>query len=210
MSSPSPRRPSTLAADRVRAMPRPLGASAASPYGKPRDMSPAPRATSSAGAAAASGNAARPASRGAPASAPAKASRSTAIGSAAREKRDHVFVTSIVVAFVLLTVALAAVKMNGSMQQDRSRTAVSGTLSKVYEQQTAFRILNQRFATWPELKARGMTVPETQRVVAANASRSHWFMSVRDTSTGIICSRTGELFDDSPFDRQPSCSGTAK
>jgi hypothetical protein len=35
-------------------------------------------------------------------------------------------------------------------------------------------------------------------------------MSVRDTSTGIVCSRTGELFDDSPLDRQPSCSGTGK
>ena len=162
------------------------------------------------GAPGASGNAARPAARPAPVAARAKPSASLAIGSAAREKRDHVFVTSIVVAFVFLTVAMAGVKMNGSMQQDRSRTAVTGTLSKVYEQQTAFRILNRRFATWPELQERGMAMPELQRVVASNASRSHWFMSVRDTSTGIVCSRTGELFDDSPLDRQPSCSGTGK
>ena len=130
--------------------------------------------------------------------------------SAAREQRDHVFVTSIVVAFVLLTAAIAGVKVSGSMKADRSRTAIAGTLTKVYEQQTAFRVLNRRFATWPELRARGMTLPEQQRVVASNASRSHWFMSVRDSSTGIICSRTGELFDDSPFDRQPSCSDSTR
>lgn len=167
-------------------------------------------ATLPAGAAGASGNAARPVARPVAAAARAKPSASTAIGSAAREKRDHVFVTSIVVAFVFLTVAIAGVKMNGSMQQDRSRTAMTGTLTKVHEQQTAFRILNQRFATWPELRERGMSLPEAQRVVASNASRSHWYMSVRDTSTGIICSRTGELFDDSPLDRTPSCSGAAK
>lgn len=133
--------------------------------------------------------------------------RATLVGSAAREQRDNVFVTSVVVAFVFLTVAIASVKVRGSMQQDASRTAIAGTLTQVYEQQTAFRVLNRRFATWPELQARGMTLPGEQRVVATNASRSHWFMAVRDTATGIVCSRTGELFDDSPFARQPSCSG---
>lgn len=132
------------------------------------------------------------------------------VSSAAREQRDSVFVTSIVVAFVLLTLAIAGVKVSGTMKADRSRTAVAGTLTKVYEQQTAFRVLNQRFATWPELRARGMSLPEQQRVVASNASRSHWFMSVRDTNTGIVCSRTGELFDDSPYDRQPNCSDASR
>lgn len=126
--------------------------------------------------------------------------------SVTRAQRDNVLVTSLVVVFVLLTVVIAGLKVRGSMTADRSASAVTGTLTRVYEQQSAFRILNQRFATWPELRARGMTLPSEQRVVESNASRSHWFMSVRDTSTGIICSRTGELFDDSPLDRTPSCS----
>jgi hypothetical protein len=139
---------------------------------------------------------------GAPDAAPAPVTTS-----ATRAERDNVLVTSLVVVFVLLTIAIASIKVSGSVKADRSRTAVSGTLSKVYQQQSAFRILNQRFATWPELRARGMSLPREQRVVSSNASRSHWFMSVRDTNTGIICSRTGELFDDSPLDRKPSCSG---
>lgn len=132
------------------------------------------------------------------------AAPSTAMAS--REQRDNVFVTSIVVAFVFLTLAIAGVKVSSSMQHDRSRTAIAGTLTKAYEQQTAFRIINQRFATWPELEARGMSLLPEQQVLASRASRSHWFMQVRDEGTGIICSRTGELFDDSPFDRTPSCS----
>jgi hypothetical protein len=138
---------------------------------------------------------------------PQAAPLTAAVGtSVARADRDNVVVTSLVVVFVMLTIAIASVTVNGNMKADRSRTAVSGTLTKVYQQQSAFRILNQRFATWPELRARGMTLPTDQRVVASNASRSHWFMSVRDTNTGIICSRTGELFDESPLERTPSCA----
>jgi len=177
----------------------------------------APRTASSAVTSTAS---ARPAAarQSAPAAASAGLGRRTAVGAptpaqaapatatAARAQRDNVFVTSIVVAFVFLTLAIAGVKVSGSMKQDRSRAAITTTLTNAYEQQAVFRVLNQRFATWPELSRRGMSLPVEQRVIASNASRSHWFMSVRDTNTGIVCSRTGELFDDSPFDRKPSCS----
>ncbi len=125
---------------------------------------------------------------------------------AVRARRDSVLVSSVVIAFVLLTIGVAGVKLRQSMRVDSSRSAVAGTLATVHEQQSAFRILNQRFATWPELRARGMRLPEEQRVIKSNASRSHWFMQVRDTGTGVTCSRTGELFDDSAFDRTPSCT----
>lgn len=210
MPSPSPRRPSTLAADRFRAAQRPLGVPVEPSRERTGDMMPGQRPSMRGGSVAASGFAARGGRAATPDLPRSKPTPAPSTASAAREQRDNVFVTSIVVAFVFLTMAIAGVKVSGSMRQDRSRTAITGTLSKVYEQQTAFRILNQRFATWPELEARGMALPEQQRVVASNASRSHWFMSVRDTSTGIVCSRTGELFDDSPFDRTPSCSGVAR
>lgn len=230
-SSSPPRRPSTLSADRFRAAQRPLGAPVelrpaassetermmgvrslyATVAGAP--AGPAPAGVARAGAVvppaehplsrpspAARPDAWRPATRPTPGAAVAQPATT------ARVDRDNVFVTSVVVAFLLLTLAVAGVKVNGTVQADRSRTAITNSLTTAYEQQTAFRILHQRFATWPELEARGMMLPAQQRVIASNASRSHWFMSVRDTVTGIVCSRTGELFDDSPLDRQPSCS----
>lgn len=206
MSSQPPRRPSTLAADRYRAAQRPIGLSAELPRSASRAGVGETASMMNSRPLAATGIPSRVIRPAVPDVPQPKAGPATSVSSAAREQRDNVFVTSIVVAFVFLTVAIAGVKVTGSMKQDRSRTAITGTLTKVYEQQTAFRVLNQRFATWPELEARGMTLPDQQRVVASNASRSHWFMAVRDTNTGIVCSRTGELFDDSPLDRLPSCS----
>lgn len=207
MSTTPLRRPSTLAADKFRAAQRPLGASL-----EPR---PAPRSEGAPVSAArtlyGTGSSPRPRSdapsRPAAEAAPRRpvASRTTT-ATATRAERDGVLVTSIVVVFVMLTTVIAGLKVNGSIRQDRSRTAIDGTLSHVYEQQSAFRILNQRFATWQELQSRGLRMPTEQRVVASNASPSHWFMAVRDYNTGIVCSRTGELLDESPLERKPTCS----
>ena len=117
-------------------------------------------------------------------------------------------VTSLIVAFVLLTLGLGSVQVRGGITVDRSKTAISSSLSAVHERQTAFRLLNERFATWSELQDRGMTLGPRQVVVASNATASHWFLSVRDSSTGVTCSRTGELFDEGPDDRRPACSGS--
>ncbi len=206
-NSPS-RRPSTLAADKFRAAQRPLGVNAEPrPVTYPRTV-PVGRGTSSYPAAA---RVSRPAVPPPPAaSLPRAAATAASVASTARAERDSVLVTSVVVVFVMIAVVIAGLKVNGSMQQDRSRTAIAGTLSNVYEQQSAFRIINQRFATWPELKARGLSMPGEQRVVTSNASPSHWFMAVRDTNTGIVCSRTGELMDESPFERKPTCSDAGR
>ena len=124
--------------------------------------------------------------------------------------RDQVLVSSVVVAFLLLTVAAVGLQVKGNARTDRSVGQVTGTLARVYDQQTAFRLINQRFATWPELKAQGMALPMSHRVLASNASPSHWFIKVRDTQTGVVCSRTGELFDEGPLERPPSCSTGAR
>jgi hypothetical protein len=204
MPNPPSRRPSTLAADKFRAAQRPLGVNAElRPVTYPR-AEPVGRGKSSNPTAA---RVSRPAVPPPPAaSLPRAAATAASVASATRAERDSVLVTSVVVVFVMITVVIAGLKVNGSMQQDRSRTAIAGTLSNVYEQQSAFRIINQRFATWPELKARGFSMPGEQRVVTSNSSPSHWFMAVRDTNTGIVCSRTGELMDESPFERTPTCS----
>ncbi|MBL0940220.1 MAG: hypothetical protein IBJ03_15100 [Gemmatimonadaceae bacterium] len=268
-SSPSGRRPSTLAADRFRAASRPLGAPVdlkpRVPHEIPKEIVPvmaAPRKTWKEMHAENSrtGNGRPGATQGTvrlndpwasvtgpkagkpdvaprvvasgidlPQSAPAKsqakpaaksagksAAKSSARGktkgaaktgnASTRSRSESLLVSSLLATFALVTVAVASVTVTGNMQEERSRTAIAGTLAQVHQQQTSFRVLNQRFASWPELQAMGMKVPEGQRVVRSNATMSHWFVALRDDETGVTCSRTGELFDDSATDRSPTCS----
>jgi hypothetical protein len=211
--SNAPTRPkSTLAVDRFRAASRPLGAPLAGAAAKPdavavvataRAYRPEARELVSRVPLTAKAPA-RPAAPPAIANAPAP--RVTATPAATRGERDGLLVTSIVIAFVVVALAFGSLKISGDMQVDRSRSALGGSLAAVHQRQTEFRILNRRFATWPELEARGLSLPPSQRVVKSNATASHWFVALRDGDTGMICSRTGELFDDGPLDRAPTCS----
>ncbi|QJR34310.1 hypothetical protein [Gemmatimonas groenlandica] len=129
---------------------------------------------------------------------------------AAKSEKDSQIVTSLVVAFVLVVLAVGSLRVRGNMRVTQSKDAVSGTLKAVHERQSTFRLLNQRFATWRELEARGMRLPTEQAVVKSNATASHWFVSVRDSATGVICDKTGELFDESPDERRPVCREPGK
>jgi hypothetical protein len=222
---PPSRRPSTLAADKSRATAQPFGWVAAPAVAKPAQRQDpgmngaAVRANALAGAvraATAAGAPTRPApDRLSPApssarstAAPVAARPATAPATqpaTARERQDGVWVTSIAVTFVLLMMIAAGASVTGNMRTGRSQSALNSTLARVHDEQQSFRIINQRFATWSELARRGVALSPKQRVVASNASASHWFLSVRDTTTGIICSRTGELFDESADDRPPNC-----
>jgi hypothetical protein len=123
-----------------------------------------------------------------------------------RSRNESLLVTSLLATFALLTVAVASVTVRGNMALERRTTALTGTLAQVNDRQQAFRALNRRFASWAELQATGMKVPEGQRMVQSNSTASHWFVSLRDVETGVICSRTGELFDEGPNDRAPNCT----
>jgi hypothetical protein len=129
---------------------------------------------------------------------------------ATKSEQDSQIVTSLIVAFLLVAVLFGSVRVRSNMRATKSITAVSGTLKAVHEKQSTFRLLNQRFATWRELEARGMRLPAKQEVVKSNASASHWFVSVRDSATGVICDKTGELFDEGPDERRPICRDPAK
>ena len=120
-------------------------------------------------------------------------------------QQDGQIVTSVIVAFLLMVLVVASIRVRGSMRTSSSVAAVTGTLKTVQAKQSTFRLLNQRFATWRELEARGMRLPVDQAVVKSNASASHWFVSVRDRATGVICDKTGELFDEGPNDHRPVC-----
>ena len=144
---------------------------------------------------------------------PERAPESTVPRAAATQRRvanaarEQTLVTSLIVVFVFVAMAIAAVQVRGNMKIDKSRQALGATFTKVFAQQGTYRLLHGRFATWRELEARGARLGPTQTVVGSNASASHWFLSVRDTGTGMTCSRTGELFDESPLERQPTCDG---
>lgn len=123
-----------------------------------------------------------------------------------RSRHEGMLVSSLLATFALLTVAVASVTVRGNMHVERRTTALTGTLSRVHDHQQTFRVLNRRFASWTELQAAGMRVPDGQRMVRSNATASHWYVSLRDVETGVVCSRTGELFDDGPYDRSPTCT----
>ncbi len=124
---------------------------------------------------------------------------------AATAQQDGQIVTSVIIAFLLMVLVVGSLRVRGSMRTSSSVAAVTGTLKTVQAKQSTFRLLNQRFATWRELEARGMRLPVDQAVVKSNASASHWFVSVRDRATGVICDKTGELFDEGPNDHRPVC-----
>jgi hypothetical protein len=230
MPSSPPRRPSTLAAQKFADANRPLGSAPASrpvaraestpmmgvgrssvanaPAVPSRLVSSIPMRTRVAQAtpyATTVRGAARPVVEAAPP--PAREQPQAIARRAERERRDYLVVTSTVIVLLIGLIAFASMRVRTSMQVDKSRSAMNATFGRVFEQQGSFRILNRRFATWPELAARGARVGPQQRVVSSNASASHWFLAVRDTTTGIICSRTGELFDESPTERPATCRG---
>jgi hypothetical protein len=236
MSSSPTRRPSTLAARKFEAAQRPIGAtpdprlsarpesgpmmgvgrssvanapsvparlvSAVPMRTRPVAPTPAPFATTVRGAA-------KPVAERAPQSAPSTPAP-VIQRRIATERAESVLITSLVVAFVFVAIAIATVRVSGGMKQERSRKQLTTTFSRVFEQQGNYRLITGRFATWTELQKRGTKLSPEQRVVGSNASASHWFLAVRDTTTGITCSRTGELFDEGPTSRTPTCSGGAR
>lgn len=199
MSTAPQRRPSTLAVDRAQAAARPLGAA------------PAPKAVVPVAKGPTAGSPVRGASAGGATSGATEARRAdprrTVQAVTARESRDNWVVLAVVGTFVAVAVVLMSMRVVTSAQQAGAREALGETFAVVHSQQADFRTTFGRYATWPELRDRGMQVGPRQSVKDWNATESHWFMSIRDLETGVICDRTGELFDESSGERPPVCRG---
>jgi len=131
--------------------------------------------------------------------------RKTVQAVGARESRDNRIVLGVVGAFVAIAVGLMSMRIVTSAQEAGAREALGQTFAMVHSEQAEFRTAFGRYATWPELRDRGMQVGPRQSVKDWNATASHWFMSIRDLETGVICDRTGELFDESSAERAPVC-----
>jgi hypothetical protein len=129
---------------------------------------------------------------------------------AGQSQQDRPVVTSAIIALVFLVIAVAGLSVRATSMKSKSVEAVTGTLNTVYQRQATFHLLNQRFASWIELENLGMRLPVDQTVVQTHTMTSHWFLSLRHTKTGVICSKTGELFDQSASDHRPVCRDPGK
>lgn len=121
-----------------------------------------------------------------------------------RESEQRIVFT-VVVCFLFCVTTLTAVRLGDNMQASKAKVAIEATFKNVHQQQQNFRVLTSRFATWNELAEAGATLPADQGVAASNADASHWYLSLRDLKTGVVCDRTGELYDVDGDERKPVC-----
>lgn len=212
MSPASDRKPSTLAAKRAIAATRPISIAAArSPVdGKlsvqeiARELAKRPVAPG----VNANPSKALSARGAAPPKEPIVATAkkfSLAAKARPKGKGEQRVVFTVVVCFVVCVATLTAVRVGDNVQASKARVAIESTFKDVHLQQRNFRVLNSRFATWNELAESGATLPADQGVAASNADASHWYLSLRDRKTGVVCDRTGELFDQEADERKPVC-----
>lgn len=207
------RKPSTLAANRAIAATRPIPIP---PAKKPTDgklsvqeiardlaRNPVVRGTNAAAANAAAPKPLPVAEK--PVAAPARAGIKKSAKPAVKVEAEQRIVFTVVVCFLVCVATLVAVRVGDNMQASKAKVAIEATFNDVHLQQQNFRVLNSRFATWNELAATGATLPPYQSVAASNADASHWYLSLRDQKTGVVCDRTGELFDESADERKPVC-----
>ena len=107
---------------------------------------------------------------------------------------------------VVLGLAAVGFQVVQSTRVQSAQFALGKSLTTVSNKQIEFRSMMGRFATWPELKDRGLQLEQEQSVTKWNADGSHWFMAVRDGQTGVVCQKTGEMFDNQRTTRRTSCS----
>ncbi len=142
--------------------------------------------------------------------APARRPLRTTPAAPNRERQDRRVVISLVTAFVIVAAVGATYTLQGSFRTSDSKAALTQSLEDVSRRQVDFRVINQRFASWEELVGQGVALPPTQRVVTSNTSGFHWYLSLKDAKTGVICERLGGLMDPGGEERPTSCREPAR
>jgi len=121
-----------------------------------------------------------------------------------RTSHERVVVTGLI-AFGFAAAVLGSVRVAGDVRATRAKELMHGTFTRVDQQQDDFRRINARYATWPELSARGVRLPGRQQLRNSSADQSHWYLSLRDRNTGVVCDQVGALFDEPGSPRRPVC-----
>jgi hypothetical protein len=122
-----------------------------------------------------------------------------------RARRDRTILSVVVGGFLLFAIVLMSISVSTNANEAKAKAALDASFKTVHIHQSEFRTLFGRFATWPELSQRGVEIGPRQTVRESNADASHWFISLRDQGTGLICDRTGELFDEDSKERASIC-----
>lgn len=128
----------------------------------------------------------------------------------AKHRRDQEgiaerYVGAIVGVFAVAMFILLAFNVVTSSKHASAREAMGQTFAQVQTRQGEFRSQSGRFATWDELAARGVRLAPQHKVEASNADASHWFLSIRDNETGLICDRLGDIMESVSAKKSPSC-----
>lgn len=130
-----------------------------------------------------------------------------AVGGAARIRTasEQRVIALVVATAIGLMLALGLTGAQASHSASSARKRIGGTLGRASIEQMEFYSQHARFALWDELSARGMRLPDQVAVVASNASASHWYLRLRDVSTGVTCDRIGQLLDAPTGEVAPTC-----
>lgn len=115
------------------------------------------------------------------------------------------YVGVIVGVFALAMLVLLSMNVVTSSKHASAREAMGQTFATVQSRQGEFRSQAGRFATWEELSARGVRLAPQHTVAASNADASHWFLSLRDRETGLICDRLGDVVESVNARKSPEC-----
>lgn len=117
--------------------------------------------------------------------------RAAASRSAGERWLVAVLASSVAVAMLVLS----GMAVRSSMAENRSKAQIGSTFGRAALRQEEYRARNDRFADWSELANEGMRLPAELRVLSSNATRSHWYLRVRDRNTGVVCDRVGQLLE---------------
>lgn len=115
------------------------------------------------------------------------------------------YVGALVGAFVVVMIGLLSLNVVTTSKHAAARETMGQTFAQVHSRQGEFRSQAGRFATWDELAARGARLDPQLTVAASNADASHWFLSLRDSETGLICDRLGDLMESFTANMTPKC-----
>ena len=118
--------------------------------------------------------------------------------------RQRARITALV-AFGCAVAVLGSTRVAGNARLARARAAMEGSFANVVAEQGEFRRVNARFASWSELSERGVRLPARQVVQQSTADQTHWYLSLRDRNTGLICDRIGERINELDTGREAVC-----
>ena len=125
--------------------------------------------------------------------------------SLARKRLERRVLAALLGALAIWAIVLVGLSISDSTQQAEARVSIDQSFARVHQKQREYRSLTGRFASWPELEKRGERLPRAQSAIKWNADRSHWYLSIRDSDSGLICDRTGEIFDEEWSERVSVC-----